>query len=426
MNALLIALAILGSAFFSGSETALISISRLRLRHWVEKKIKGAKLAEEFLEKPQRLIGMTLVGTNVMNVTASVLTSKYFSHSTSMSVSSILYSGLMVSLIVSPPLLVFGEMVPKALFRQNASRIFPGLSIPLRWGYYLLYPLIAVVDFISALILKPLGFGRKEGKFFSRENVELLLRESEKEGVLEPDEREIISGVFAFGETTVKEVMTPRIEIRAIEKGAEIKEIAALIEDTGFSRIPIYDGDLDHIIGMVHVFNILKHREGMELSYHPLIYVPETKPCDDLLYELKEEKCHMAIVLDEFGGTAGLVTLEDIVEELVGDIRDEHDIGVQVIAMGQDRTLLVEGKAEIEEVENGLGVKLEDVQVETIGGFIVSKLGRIPRTGEEFRMDNIKFEIVESKPNRIEKILMKVLEMGEIDKVERTNDGQEE
>jgi len=426
MTAILIVFAIFGSAFFSGSETALITISRLRLRHWVGKKIKGAKLAEEFLEKPQKLISMTLVGTNIMNVTASVLTSKYFSDTTSLSVSSILYSGLMVSLVISPPLLIFGEMVPKALFRQNASRIFPGLSIPLRWGYYLFYPLITVIDSISTLILKPTRFGRKEGKFFSRENVELLLRESEKEGVLEPDEREIISGVFAFRETTVKEVMTPRTEIVATEKGTKIQEIAAMIEDTGFSRIPIYDGDLDHIIGMVHVFNILKHSEGMELTYHPLIFVPDTKPCDDLLYELKEEKCHMAIVLDEFGGTAGLVTLEDLVEELVGDIRDEHDTGVQLIMMGHDRTLLVEGKAEIEEVESGLGIKLEDIKVETIGGFIVSKLGRIPRTGEEFRMDNIKFEIVESEPNRIEKILMKVLEMGEIDKIERAGDDQKE
>jgi CBS domain containing-hemolysin-like protein len=424
MNTFLIILTILGSGFFSGCETALISISRLRLRHWVEIRVKGSKLAKELLERPQKLISMTLVGTNIMNVSATVLTSKFFSETTSLSVSSILYSSLIVSLIISPPLLLFGEMIPKALFRQNASRIFPTLSIPLRWGYYIFFPIIMIVEFVSSIILKPLGFGRRDWNYFSRENVELLLRESEKEGILEPDERQIISGVFAFRETKVKEVMTPRTEIRALEKGADIREIAALIEETGFSRIPIFENDLDHIIGMVHVFDILKLEAGTELSYRPLVYVPDTKLCDDLLYELREEKNHMAIVLDEFGGTAGLVTLEDLVEELVGDIRDEHDPGVQVIALRHDRTLLVDGGAEIEEVENGLGIKLEEVQAETIGGFIVSKLGRIPRRGEEFRMDNIKFEIIESRPNRIEKILMRFLETGEIDKVEpSSNDG---
>ena len=422
MNAILIVLAIIGSAFFSGSETALISVSRLRLRHWVEKKIKGAKLAEEFLEKPQRLISMALVGTNVMNVTASVLMSRYFSEGTSMNVISVLHSSLIISLIISPPLLLFGEMIPKALFRQSANRIFPSLGVPLRWGYVVFYPIIAIVDFASSLILKPMGIEQDRRKFFSRENVEFLLRESEKEGVLEPDEREIISSVFAFGETTVREVMTPRTEIAAVERGAGIEEIAELMEDTGFSRIPVFEGDLDHISGMIHVFNILKHDEGQELAYHPLVFVPETKPCDDLLYELKEEKGHMAIVLDEFGGTAGLVTLEDLVEELVGDIRDEYDSGVQVLALGQDRTLLVDANTEIEEVEAGLWIELKDIPTETIGGFIGSKLGRIPGTGEEFRMDNLKIEIVEARPNRIEKILVKVLETGQIDKVERADE----
>jgi CBS domain containing-hemolysin-like protein len=418
MNALLIALAILGSAFFSGSETALISVSRLRLRHWVEKKIRGARLAEEFLERPQQMISMALVGTNLMNVTASVLTSRYFSHDAALSLSSILYSSLMVSLIISPPLLLFGEMVPKALFRENASRLLPALSGPLRWGYRLFYPIIAVVEFVSSILLRPFGVGDERPKFFSRDNVELLLRESEKEGVIEPEEREIITGVFAFRETTVREVMTPRTGIVAIERGASPEEIARLMRETGFSRIPLYDGDLDHIVGMVHVFGILQQGKGKEVDARPLVFVPETKPCDDLLYELKARKSHMAIVLDEFGGTAGLVTLEDLVEELVGEIMDEHDTGLQIVAMGHDRTLLVEGRTEIEEVENGLGIELEDVQVETIGGFIVSKLGRIPRTGEEFRMDNIKIEIVESRPNRIEKVLLKVLELGQIDKVE--------
>jgi CBS domain containing-hemolysin-like protein len=425
MTAFLIILAVLGSAFFSGSETAMISISRLRLRHWVEKHAQGAKLAEEFLENPQKLISMTLVGTNIMNVTASALTSRYFSHSTSMDVSSILYSSAMVSMIIATPLLVFGEMVPKAIFREHATRLFPRLSFSLRGAYFLLYPLIMVVDGISSVILRSLGVNLGQRHFFSKENVEFLLRESGKEGVLEPDEREIISGVFAFGETAVREVMTPRTEIVAIERGAGVREIASLIEETGFSRIPIYEGDLDHIIGMVHVFNILEYEEGSEIKYHPLVFIPESKPCDELFFELKAEKNHMAIVLDEYGGTAGLVTLEDLVEELVGDIRDEHDASVQVLAMGHDRTLLVDGKTEIEEVEASLGVEFEDVHVETIGGFIVSKLGRIPKRGEEFRLDNIKIEIVESKPNRIEKVLLKVLESGQIDKVDQSGRDRE-
>lgn len=422
MNALLIALAVLGSAFFSGSETALMSVSRLRLRHWVDRKVKGTHLAGEYLEKPQRLISLALVGNTIMNVTATVLTSRYFSRTTSPDVHSILYSSLMVFLIISPPLLLFGEMIPKAFAREHASRTLSSLSLPLRWAYFALYPLISIVDWISSILLRSIGVDRRERNFFTRDNVELLLRESEKEGVLEPDERKIISGVLEFGETMVKEVMTPRTEIVAIEKGADIGEMAACIARTGFSRIPIYEGNLDHIIGMVHVFDILEHREGRELTLHPLVFVPETKPCDDLLFELKARRRHMAVVVDEYSGTAGLVTLEDLVEELVGDIQDEYDTGNRMIAMGQDRTLLVEGMAEIEEVEYGLGIKLEDIHVETIGGYVVTKLGRIPRKGEEFRMDNLKIEIVEAMPNRIEKVLLRVVETGQIDKVERAGE----
>jgi CBS domain containing-hemolysin-like protein len=419
MTLVLIFCCILASAFFSGSEIALISVSRVRLKHWVEKRLRGASLASEYLEKPYRMLNTILVGNNLVNVAASVLTAKLLLERIPSVEENPIASALIVPALVAPPLLLFGEVIPKALMREIASRVLPYLGGPLRVAGIILFPLLWLTNGVSTILVKISGKGEDRSRqFFSRRNIELLLQESEKVGLVEASEREIITGIFTFGETKVREVMTPRTEIVAVPKDAGIKEVVGLVRESGFSRLPVYEGDLDRIVGMYHIFDLLKYDEASGLSRRPVHFVPETKRCDELLYEMRAERKHLAVVVDEYGGTAGIVTLEDLVEELVGDIQDEYDKEQAGISVSLGREIIAEGSTEIEELNEELGLRITSNEVETVGGLLVSKLGRIPEEGEVFRMGNLRIEVLKAQPTGIEKVKITLLDGLEVDKVE--------
>jgi CBS domain containing-hemolysin-like protein len=419
MTIFLLCLCIVASSFFSGSEIALISVSRVRLKHWVEKRLRGASLASEYLEKPYKMLNTILVGNNLVNIGASVLTAKLLLEMIPSTEDNPIVSALLVPALVAPPLLLFGEVMPKALFREFSSKVLPYLSGPLKIAGIVLFPLLWLTNGVSFFLVKFFGQGEdRTRQFFSRRNIELLLRESEKVGLVEQSEREIITGIFTFGETRAREVMTPRTEIIAVPVEAGIKAVVALVRESGFSRIPAYEGDIDKIVGMYHIFDLLKYDEVKGLSRRPVHFVPETKRCDELLYEMRAERKHLAVVIDEYGGTAGIVTLEDLVEELVGDIQDEHDMELAGISVGLGREIIAEGSTEIDDVNEELGVQISSGEVETIGGFIVSKLGRIPEEGEVFRMGNLRIEVLEATRTGIEKLKITLLDSMELDKVE--------
>ena len=278
MTLTLIILCVIGSAFFSGSEIALISISRVRLKHWVEKRFRGAALAEDYLEKPYRMINTILVGNNLVNIAASVLTSKFLLDRLNNAAENPIVSALLVPALLTPPLLIIGEVVPKAVFKESSSMILPYLEGPLRVSSIILAPLLWITNGISRVMIRLTGREDDQNReFFSRRNIELLLRESEKVGLVEESEREIITGVFTFGEKTAKEVMTPRTEIVSALKDSGIKEVVNLARDSGFSRLPIQDESIDRIIGMYHVFDLLKYDEENGLTQRPVHFVPETK-----------------------------------------------------------------------------------------------------------------------------------------------------
>jgi putative hemolysin len=415
----LIALCILGSAMFSGSEIALITISRVRLKHWVEKRFRGASLAEDYLEKPYRMINTILVGNNLVNIAASVLTAKLLLDLYPATGDNPIISAFVVPALVAPPLLLFGEIIPKALFRQSASRVFPYLARPLKISTILLTPLLWFTNGISRVLLNVTGTSQEKSKtFFTRRNIELLLRESERVGIVQESEREIITGVFTFGETSVREVMTPRTEIVAVQSGTEVTEVVTKAIESGFSRLPLYEENIDRIIGMYHIFDLLKYDESVGLTMRPVHVVPDTKKCDELLYEMRAERRHLAVVVDEYGGTAGIVTLEDLVEELVGDIQDEYDREEVTIRVRSGQELIVEGATEIEEVNELLGLELDSGEVETMGGLFVSRLGRIPDTGEVFRMGNLRIEILRANDIAVEKMRVTLVDDTSVDKVQ--------
>jgi putative hemolysin len=415
----LILLALLGSAFFSGTETALISVNRVKLQSWLEKKNHLGRLVDKFLNRPSDILSTLLVGNNLMNVIATVLIAdliiKLFPSRQALS---ILVTALVIPAIVTPPTLFFGEIIPKTVAREYAGRFVPLLTTPLLVSHFLLTPVAKIANFFSYQLLRLIGIRKQEReRIFTRKNIQRVLIESERSGILDDEERSYISGVFNFSESSVREVMTPRTEIVAVPKGSSIEEIAAKMNQSNFSRIPVYEESLDHIIGIVHVADFLGgSKKGGELLIHPVIFSPETRKCDSLFYEMRHKKCHLAVVLDEYGGTAGIVTLENLLEELVGDIHDVHDDTGTLARIARDNSFIVDGRTRLDELADKIDLPEKSYEVETIGGLLVSQLGRIPEEGERFQMGSLRITVLEATSKRVESLRLRQMDRPEDDR----------
>ena len=399
-------LTIFGSAFFSGTETALISANKIKLQLWRDRKNLAGWLSRKFTESPSEVISILLVGNNIMNICTTVLVTDIIFRFADYGAA---WSAVLVTLITTPPVLLFGEIVPKNLGREHANSLIRPVSYPLYVFYFLLTPIAKVTQKISIGILKlmKVKYQHKE-QIFTRANIQRVIADIQKEGVLESDEKDYIAGVFEFGETIVREVMTPRTEIVALANTALREEIARKMFESGFSRIPMYDDSLDHIIGTVHVKDVVIDRESDRPKIHPVIFTPETKKCDKLLLEMRQKRCHFAVVLDEYGGTSGIVTLEDLMEQMVGDISDVHDVDGMFIRVGRDRSIIVDGRTRLEDLEDKIELPESDYEVETIGGLLVSALGRIPETGEKFAYGKVKINVLESTPKRVKLLQLRL------------------
>ena len=242
------------------------------------------------------------------------------------------------------------------------------------------------------------------------EEIQAIIDAGEEDGLIDPQSGEMIQSILEFKDTVVREVMVPRTEIVAVSAGATIEEIARIISIYGHTRMPVYRGDIDHIIGVVNVKDLLKFwsREVTEKDFLSILrkpyYIPETKNISQLLHELKQKKYHLAVVIDEYGGTAGLVTLEDLMEEIIGEIHDEHDTQEPGIVEETDGYTLVDGRVEIEELEEHFGVTFDEGKYETLGGLILNTVKRIPATGETIIVDNFEMTIVAADERRIKKV----------------------
>ena len=409
----LLILTLMGSAFFSGSETALISVNKVKLQSWLEEDSRLARLAAKYINSPSDILSSLLVGNNLMNVIATVLIAeiifRFFPQRRELS---ILISALVIPALTTPPTLFFGEIIPKSIAREHAGRAVRLVSTPLLAAHYILTPVAWITHRISSQILKILGVREQHREqMFTRKNIQRVLIDSEKSGVLDEEERNYISGVFNFSETSIREVMTPRTEIVAVPKEARIDEIAAVMSETNYSRIPIYDETLDHITGIVHVVDLLGGADAGIPKIHPIIFSPETRKADSLFYEMRHARCHLAVVLDEYGGTAGIVTLEDLLEELVGDIHDVHDNEGSVVKIGRDNSIFVEGRTRCEELEDKIKLPETSHSVETIGGLLIAELGRIPEPGERFQYGNLRITVLEATPKRVERLRIRELDL---------------
>lgn len=318
---------ILIESFFSGSETGIISVSRIRVKHLVEQGSKPAQIIEKLLKNPDRLLATTLVGTNIAMVTGSALATtllgKFFPEK----------AAFFATLIMVPLILIFAETIPKTVYRYHADQITFRVAYPLRWAYTLLYPIMRLVSFFTSAILRLLKAKKKiKSPFVTREELQALVRMGRREGVLETTEEELIHRVFEMEETTVDKAMVPREKIVAVREEATLDEVLSLAIKKGFIRIPVYGEDIKHVTGIVHVKDILPYskneRERVRAKdvIRPAHYTFSDKKVSLFLDDLRQARTHMAIVLNKQKETLGLVTIEDLLEEFVGEIEEEYRV----------------------------------------------------------------------------------------------------
>ena len=403
---LLIALGFIMAAFFSGAETALVSINWIRLDHWLEKGRGSAKVLERFVADPHRMLGTTLVGTNIAVVMTSSLVSWRLVGAFPNWPGGLV--GLVSTLIVAPSLLVFCEVIPKVIGRRHSDAITLKVVHPLRLFYYLLSPVILVTTGIAGALLRPFGIrAQKWRNRLTKDQLRLLLTsEGELAGAVDEQETRLISGIFEFGLTMIGEVMVPRTDIVGVSPDSTVGEAVELVRAHGYSRLPVLSQDRDHVEGMVHSRDLLGMPRDASLAdlVRAVPYMPETKTCDELFRELQARRQHMAAIADEHGSLAGIVTLEDLLEELVGEIEDEYDVRQSLIRKIDDDLFMVDGRTEIDALEDALGIDLPEGDYNTAAGLVIKALGKIPEQGDEAVVGGLEFRVISATPTRVGKI----------------------
>jgi putative hemolysin len=390
-------------AFFSGSEIAMVSADRTRLRQRAQAGDRGARLAEAFLDKPQVLLATTLMGTNLATVTFSVTVAlALLSHAGT-------ESEFLAILFVTPFTLILGEAVPKTLFQQYADALVPKVVYPLRVAMIVLRPAVLLMSGVATAMTRL--FRTEKGRaFITREELSFLIdSEPTTSSEITRDEREMIQNVFEFSETSVADVMVPLSEVMALAEDTRIRDAALEIIDKQHSRIPVYRSRLDDIVGVLHVFDLLRAGRGaLDKTVRDLaraaLYVPETKLAVDLLVELQAAGAHLAVVVDEYGGAVGIVTMEDILEEIVGEIEDEHD---EPSPIRQERAGVwrVAGRLAVSRINEELKLDLpESDEYESIAGLILDQMKRIPSVGESLTAGSATMKIVAASDRAVDEV----------------------
>jgi putative hemolysin len=398
------------AAFFSLAEVALPRANRQRLRQLSDQGHLRAAVALRLVESPARVLttlraGHVLSGLAAAAVLAAELAPRWGAW------------GVWVAVAVAAPVLLVAEAVPRAAASRAPEAAALWCALPARAATWLLAPVVAAVGILARAVGWPLGLRVAwQAPLAQDEELELLARMGEAEGRLEEGEREMIHSIFEFRETLVREIMVPRVDVVAIRHDARLPEIVDLVLEERHSRIPVYRETIDHIVGVVYVKDLFRYlRDGQtEVTaaevMRPAYYVPETKKVDELFQEMRQKKVHLAIVVDEYGGTAGLVTIEDVLEEIVGEIRDEYDVEErEPLVMLDDHTALVDARMHLEEVNERLGLDLPVGEVDTLGGFVYSRMGHVPQQGEQITHDGVVIRVEELEGQRIARLRVEKL-----------------
>lgn len=405
INCILLGVLLIGSGFFSASETALMSLSKIRIRHLQDEGVKGAKLVATLTENPNSLLSSILIGNNVVNIAATSI-------STSLFMELLGANGVPVATAVMTVLvLIFGEITPKTIAANKSENVAIAVAKPIQLIIFVLKPFVWVFDIVTGVIFKLFGINNKGNQpYITEEELKTMVNVSHEEGVLEMEEREIINNVFQFGDMQAKEAMIQRLDMVLIDVNTTYEEIIKTFKEEQFSRIPVYEESVDDIIGILNIKDIIFLTDDEVKNFDVRKYLREAfvtyefKKISQLLEEMKKEKSQMAIVLDEYGGTAGLVTIEDLVEVIVGDIEDEYDEDEEEIQVIKEDEYIIDGSAKISDVNELIGTRLESEEFDSIGGFIIGHLNRFPEENEVIEVNSIKLCIESIDKNRIKKV----------------------
>lgn len=414
------------SGFFSGSETGLTSLGKLRSKRIITELDENLDARfkhdlEYWLENSQDILISILIGNNLVNIGASALATvvatelfmKISGEGLGVIENSLAYgSGTAVG-IMTLLILVFGEISPKSYAKQNPEKFSRFVLPPIIMFTRLITPLIYTMRVVTRFIIWVIG-GKMptEQMKITEDELKTLVRAGRQEGALEESELQMLHSVFEFDETIVREIMVPRIDIQGLDANAEFDDVLEMVRDTGFSRIPVYEKKLDQVVGILNIKDLLIRFEeppqefSLRDSMRPAYFVPESQKVNKLLAEFRNNQVHMAIVVDEYGGTSGLITLEDVLEQIVGDIQDEYDEERDWVLRIQDGTYLVDARIDLDELVEKVDVELPTEQYDSLGGMIVEKMGEIPDEGEEIFENGIKFIVVSADPKRVKKIRM--------------------
>ncbi len=410
---IILLLLLLLSAFFSGSEVALFSINRKRLKEIFDVSPLISRYLQNLIDHPRRLLVSILIGNTIVNVASSIV-------AVSLALDILKITTLSEELILTLQIIVltvlvilFSELTPKVWASKNPLSFSKFVAIPLYWFTIIIFPIAETFTELIRSVISKIKLDRGK-EAFSPEEITELAELGHEVGALEEEEHGIIQSIVSFKSVTSHEIMTPRVDMTSVAADTTLEELIELIKSSGHSRIPLYKENLDEIIGIIYAKDVLKYLSNgvnnfniAKISRKPM-YIPKNKMINDLMYEFQEKKMHIAIVVDEYGGTAGLITLEDIIEEIIGEIRDEYDKEENPVVKVEENKYIVLGRISLDELNELLNtnINVENEDFETLAGLILNQAGHIPKEGYSFTLEYFKFTVKEVTRKRINKILI--------------------
>lgn len=397
------------SAFFSSAETAFVSVPRLKAKHLVSVGRKGAERLERLVEQPSRFLAVILLGNNLVNVAAAAL-------GTMMAVATVgpAWGALVATIGVTTLILIFGEVIPKTFAAHHAEGVALAYTSSIELLIWVLYPFVWVLNHIGLSFTRMVAETEEDKKLVTEEEIRTAITVGEAEGVWEEDEAEMLQSAFEFADRPVREVMQPRTEVTWLEQGTTLAAFLDIYRQSPYSRFPVYKGTPDSVVGVLSIKDVLMAQANDSLDMEnpvdelvrPVYFVPETKLLGKLLAEMRDNNYRMVVVVDEYGGVAGIATLEHLTAEIMGSIGDELAGREEDFVTIDANTFEVDGGLRVEEANEELGLGLPTGDYETIAGFILSHLGRIPRQGEQLMYKDLKLAILEMRESKIERILV--------------------
>jgi putative hemolysin len=399
---LLFILTLLLSSLFSASEIAFIVANKLKIEVRARKKVTGAKTTLNFTKKPERYYSTVLVGNNIANVACSSIATALFGF----------YFGwgeFTILIVVSFSLLLVGEIIPKTVARDTADSVVVLAALFMKTVRFALYPLVWLSEKASELLLGLLRFESDEVRhFFSRSDIHQLIRESSESGEVDTEDGTMLVKAMSLAEQNVDEVMIPRTEIVAVEQSSTLQEVIRVFRRSGYSRLPVYKDTLDQIVGVVYAHDLFHRPRSLKNIIREVLFVPESKKSADMLREFRQRGITIAIVVDEYGGTAGLVTTEDLIEELVGEIHDEYDVEEIICEKVNETTLTLSGRVEIDYINEKYNLGIPTGDYETVAGYVMHAAGTIPQEGETVKTEPYTLTVLKATKNKIQLVRLEI------------------